>query len=182
MNYAPKDIMQDLELELGIHLTCMQTWRATEFVCMMVLGRPVDHYKLLPWMCAAIVRANPGSIAVCEVDGCRFYRMFVAYAANVNGFKIGCRLVLFVDGTHLSGPYQGMMLAACALDADNHLFNFVYAIVCGEKIKEWVWFLEMVAQCLRGLKLAIMSDRHPALQPAVAQVLEKSTIATAYDT
>ena len=92
---------------------------------MMVLGRQVDYYKLVPWMCEAIVRENLGSVAVCEVDGCRFYRMFMAYAANVNGFKLGCRLVLFVDGMHL-------------LDADNHLFNFAYAIVCDEKIEEWV--------------------------------------------
>jgi len=58
----------------------------------------LDHYKLLPWMCATIVRANPGLVAVCEVDGCKFYRMFVAYVANVNSFKLGCRLVLIVDG------------------------------------------------------------------------------------
>ena len=48
MNYAPTDIMQDLELGLGIRLTYMQSWRAREFVHMMVLGRPDDHYKLLP--------------------------------------------------------------------------------------------------------------------------------------
>jgi len=70
----------------------------------MVLGKSIDHYKLFPWMCIAIVRVNPGSVAVCEVDECRFYRMFVAYAVNVNGFKLGCKLVLFIDGTHLSGP------------------------------------------------------------------------------
>lgn len=98
---------------------------------MMVLGRPEDHCKLLSWMCAAIVRANPGSVTVCEIEGYRLYRMFVAYAANVNGFKLGCRCMLFVDGTHLSGPYKGTVLEACALDADNHLFNFAYAIVSG---------------------------------------------------
>ena len=78
---------------------------------MVVLGKPVDHYKLLPWICAMIVRANPGSVAVCEVEVCRFYRMFVAYAANINDFKLGYKLVLFVDGTHLSGLYQATMLA-----------------------------------------------------------------------
>jgi len=90
LDYSPKDIIQDLELELGIHLTYMQSWRPREFVCMMVLGKPVDHYKLLPWRCVAIVRVNPGSVAVCEVDGRRFYRMFMTYAANVNGFKLRC--------------------------------------------------------------------------------------------
>ena len=40
--------MQDLEFELGIRLTYMQPWRAREFVHMMVLGKPVEHYRLLP--------------------------------------------------------------------------------------------------------------------------------------
>ena len=38
LNYSPKDIMQDLKLELGICLTYMQSWRAREFVRMMVLA------------------------------------------------------------------------------------------------------------------------------------------------
>jgi len=56
---------------------------------MMVLGGPDDHYKLLPWMCVAIVRANPGSLVFFEVEGSRFIRMFVAYTTNVNRFKLG---------------------------------------------------------------------------------------------
>jgi len=74
-----------------------------EFVQMMVLGQLEDHYKLLPWMCAAIIRANSESVAFCEVEECRFLRMFVAYATNINGFKLGCRMMLFIGGCHLSG-------------------------------------------------------------------------------
>jgi len=70
----------------------------------MVLGKPVDHYKLLLWMFAAIAGADLGSVAFCEVEGSRFKGMLVAYAANVNDFKLGCRMIVFVDGTHLSGP------------------------------------------------------------------------------
>ncbi|KAJ8426909.1 hypothetical protein Cgig2_027258 [Carnegiea gigantea] len=77
-------------------------------------------------------------------------RMFVVHAVNVNGFKLGYRKILFVYDTLLSKPYKGTLLAACMLDADDHLFNFAYDIVCGEKIEEWVWFLEMVAECLGG--------------------------------
>jgi len=47
-DYSPKDIMQDLELEMGIRLIYMQSWRTREFIRMMVLGKPADHYKLLP--------------------------------------------------------------------------------------------------------------------------------------
>ena len=38
--------MEDLELELGIRFTYMQSRRAREFVRMMVIGKLVDHYKL----------------------------------------------------------------------------------------------------------------------------------------
>ena len=36
--------------------------------------------------------------------------MFVALVASLNGFILGCRNILFVDGEHLSGPYDGMLL------------------------------------------------------------------------
>jgi len=76
LNYSPRDIMEDLELELRICLTYTLSWRAREFVQMMVLGWPEGHYKLLLWMCGAIVRANPGLVPFCEVHELRFCRMF----------------------------------------------------------------------------------------------------------
>jgi len=72
LDYFPRDVMQDLELELGIPLTYMQSWQVREFVRMMVPGWQEDHYKLLPWMCAAIVRANPESATFYEIKECRF--------------------------------------------------------------------------------------------------------------
>jgi len=81
----------------------------------------VDHYKLLPWMCAAIGRGNPDCRTLVELEGTRFKRMFVVYGACLNGFILGCRKMLFVDASHLSGPYEGILLGAVALDAKNHL-------------------------------------------------------------
>ena len=60
----------------------------------------------------------------------------MAYATNINGFKLGCRMILFVYGCHLSGLYKGTLLAVCALHADNHLFNFAYAIVSSESLED----------------------------------------------
>jgi len=97
----------------------------------------------------------------------KFYRMFIAYAANVNDFKLRCRMILFMDDTHLCGPYKGTFLAACSLDGDNHLFNFAYDIVCGDKIEEWMWFLEMATEYLEGLKSVIMLDRNRTILVAV---------------
>jgi len=80
---------------------------------------------------------------------------------------------MFVDGTHLSGPYKRTLVAACALDGDNHLFSFAYGVVSGEKTEEWVWFLSIIAECMGGLKPVIMSDRNPGIVAAVAQVFGK---------
>ena len=59
MNYLPIEIMKDLELELGLRMTYKKAWWAREYVRLLVMGRPKDHYELLPWMCAAIKRENP---------------------------------------------------------------------------------------------------------------------------
>ena len=59
IDYSPTEIMKDFELELGLRMTYKQAWRPREYVRLLVMGRPEDHYKLLPWMCTAIQRANP---------------------------------------------------------------------------------------------------------------------------
>jgi len=65
------------------------------------------------------------------------------------------------------------LVAAYVLDADNHLLKFAYDIVCGEKIEGWVWFLEIIAKWLGGLKPVIMSNRNPTIIAVVAQVFGK---------
>jgi len=132
MDYSSIELMKNLELELGIKMTYMQVYRAREYVHLPIMGRSEDHYKVLPWMCVAIIRANPDSRAFCEVEGCRFKRMFIAYGASLNGFILGCQKMSFMDGTHLSGPYEGTLMAATTLDADNHLFDIAYVVVAGE--------------------------------------------------
>ena len=129
VDHSIAEIIKDLQLELGITLSYMQSWRAREYVRMLVMGKPVDQYKMLSWMCVAIVRANADSRAFVELDGCRFMRKFLALGPCMNGFILGSRKMLFVDGTHLSEPYEATMLAAIALDPDNHIFVVAYAVV-----------------------------------------------------
>ena len=74
------------------------------------MGRREDHYKVLLWFCTTIARANPDSSAFVELDACRFKRMFVVLGASLNGFILGCRNILFVDGMCLSGPYEETLL------------------------------------------------------------------------
>ena len=57
-----------------------------------------------------------------------------------DAFILGSKKMLFVDGTHLIGPYEGTMLAVVALDTDNHIFDVAYAVVMGETNEDWLWF------------------------------------------
>jgi len=66
--------------------------------------------------------------------------------------------MLFVNATHLKGPYKGTMFAAIALDANNHLFNVAHAIVVVENNDEWLWFMTKLHRSLGGLKPIVMSD------------------------
>ena len=137
----------------------MQAWRAREYVRLLVMGRPVDHCKLLPWMCAASERGNLDSRAFVDLEDSRFKCMFMAYGACLNRFILGCCKMLFVVVSHLSGPYEGTLLGALTLDADDHLFDVAYAIVLGEN-EDWYWFLSLLHECLGGMKPAIILDRH----------------------
>jgi len=169
-NCTPSEILKDLQLEMGMMVSYMQCWRAREYVRLLANRRPEHHYKLLPWMCTAIVRANPDSRAFCELQGSRFKRLFVAYGALLNGFILGCRKILFVDGAHLSGPYEGTILSVIALDADDHLFDVAYAVVSTENVDEWLWFLTVLHECLGGMQPVIMSDRNQGLLSAMPRV------------
>ncbi|KAI5648279.1 hypothetical protein M9H77_34284 [Catharanthus roseus] len=48
-----------------------------------------------------------------------------------------CRPVIFVDETHLRGPYKGVLLIASTWDANNHLFPLAFAIVDKESSENW---------------------------------------------
>ena len=58
-----------------------------------------------------------------------------AFGACLNDFILGSRKMLFVDGTHLSGPYEGTMLFTVALDVDIHIFDVAYAIVGMKRLR-----------------------------------------------
>ena len=62
--------------------------------------------------------------------------MFVEYPTNLNSFKLGYQMLLFMDGCHWSGPYKRTIQATCALDSNNHLFNFAYAIVSAKSTED----------------------------------------------
>ena len=75
-------------------------------------------------MCDPLVKTNPGSVVEfrCDEDQ-NFLQLFVAYAVSIHGFKMGCRLIIVIDPSHLSGPYKDALFSASSYDADDGLFS-----------------------------------------------------------
>ena len=53
-----------------------------------------------------------------------------------------CRPLIGLDGTHLKTRYQGILLAATAVDALGQLFPLAYAVVSAENNENWLWMLQ----------------------------------------
>ena len=91
----------------------MRVWRGKEIALNRVRGSYEDSYNLIPVLCNEIKNTNPGSIAEykCEEDH-SFMRLFISFAASKTGFIHGCRSFVGLDGCHLKGKFNGVLLSA----------------------------------------------------------------------
>ena len=90
------------------------SYRALLYAQELVRGSAKDGYERLPSYLEQISLANPGSITGLELDSLnRFKYLFLSFGASIRGFQYQ-RPVIVVDGTHLSGKYEGVMLIAAA--------------------------------------------------------------------
>ena len=87
------------------------------------------------------------------------------------GFR-HCKPVISIDGTHLYGKYQGVLLIAMATDANNKVFPLAFAIVDKESGPSWGWFLEHLRISLEDViadkDIYVISDRYKGIQNTIA--------------
>ena len=79
------------------------------------------------------------------------------------GWKLGCRKIIALDGCFLKKPNFGELLTAVGRDGNNHIFPVAWAVVTVENKDNWSWFLELLGDDLEipnGFGLTIMSDQH----------------------
>ncbi|XP_056862695.1 uncharacterized protein LOC130510422 [Raphanus sativus] len=168
--------LQRLVLEdLRISASYMKCYRAKEQAVFDLRGPDDDSYTKLGEYLYMLKLANPGTIAdiESEVDkeGVeRFVYMFLAFGASIRGFK-KLRLVLVVDGTHLSGKYKGVLLTASGQDGNFQVFPLAFAVVDAEDTDAWTWFLQKLERILADSpSVTIISDRATSIASAVCRV------------
>ena len=134
----------------GYKITYGKAWRAKQCVWKMIYGDWESGYKQLPVLLYAMKAVNPSMHYEyipkpnAWIDGRQiFFRAFWCFPQCVDAFR-HCRPVFSIDGTFLLGKYQGTLLIAISVDANNKLVPLAFALVEKENKDSWGWFLRLV--------------------------------------
>ncbi|GJX68162.1 pentatricopeptide repeat-containing protein [Tanacetum coccineum] len=176
------DFVGDLFVDIEQLKGCL-TYYALERVLIMVLqncyGKRDDYRDPSRSYAKAILESNPGStvkvgVTVNPDDKTYFDRFYVCFKRLKDGWKLGCRKIIALDGCFLKRPSVGEILSAIGRDANNHIFLVAWAIVNVENKDNWSWFLDLLGDDLEmptGQGLTLMSDQHKGLIEAVKEVM-----------
>ena len=112
-----------------MQLNYCQAWNLKEKAKKRIHGVPQCSYKLLPWSGTRFIETNPWTIAEyrCSDDG-HFMQLFVALSVLIHGFKMGCRFIISIDSSHMSGPYKGALFSVSSYDANDDMFPLAYGL------------------------------------------------------
>jgi len=128
-------------------------------------------YNELPRFLSVMASTNPGSVMEIdavphqtEIGKSVFVRAFWCLKAMIDGWQ-HARPVISIDGTFLKGKYNGKLLVAVGVDANNHQYPICFALVDEETTENWSWVLRLLRRlvCRERLGVCIISDRAPGI-------------------
>lgn len=66
-----------------------------------------------------------------------FDRFVLSFPALRDGFKLGCRPFIGIDGCYVKGPFKGILLSAVTLDGNNDIQPFTVCVCETESSSTW---------------------------------------------
>ncbi|XP_021729409.1 uncharacterized protein LOC110696431 [Chenopodium quinoa] len=168
-----KSLNQLLWQRYGVQMSTSTLYRMRLKALRDINGGREILYAQLPDYCEMVRSTNPGSSAFCawtpqdHIDRpLQFLSIFISFKGCIDGLLAGCRSFIGVDRAHLKGNYGGVLLSAVALDANNELFPFAWAIVSVEDTdnrKFFMWHLKnLLKDSEKGDEWCIILDRQKA--------------------
>ncbi|XP_074356559.1 uncharacterized protein LOC141696298 [Apium graveolens] len=147
-----------------------------------VHGSWEGSYEELPYLMEALKSFNVGTKVhyfkdktnelyhICLKQEVTFKRLFWAFNPCINGFE-HCIPVNHIDGTHLYGPYPGVLLSVVAVDGFSHILSLAFVIVESENVSSWGWFMDRSRRFVAGRRhvICVISDRHAGIMAAMKQ-------------
>ena len=155
-----------------------KAWLAKQKAMMMVYGGWEESYGELPVWLKHMQSFSPGSYYQilhddyyvgnnCIREFRQFHRVFWSYKQCADAFKY-CKPILQIDGTHLYGRYRGTLLIATTQDGNGNVLPIAFAIVEGETLPAWSWFLSNIRMHVTDKQgICLISDRHRSIKSAI---------------
>jgi hypothetical protein len=153
----------------GYRVKYGRAWRAKQCALKLIYSDWAKAYKRLSAMLRAMKAKNlamhfeyvPKPDILGPEGRQYFFCAFWTFGQCVEAFKHCCD-VLSIDGTFLTGKYEGTMLIAIGIDADHQLVPLAFAIVEKENNSSWSWFLRLVQKVVveTGREISVISDSH----------------------
>ena len=142
----------------------------------MVRGTAENGYSCVPAFFYMFETLNVGSSYSIMVnkDRHRFVYYFLAFSACIKGFS-HTRKVMEVDGTHLHGRYEGMLLRVVVQDTENHVCPIAFCVVDKENDASWTLFFEKLKEIVfNEPDLCFLSHRHKSITNGIANVYNRA--------
>ena len=88
-------------------------------------------------MCDRLKQCNPGSVVELthSSDG-HFQQLFITHEVSIIRFLRGCRPIIAIDSSHMSGPYAGALFSATLYDANDCMFLVAYGVMSFENYED----------------------------------------------
>nr|GEX54034.1 uncharacterized protein [Tanacetum cinerariifolium] len=125
----------------------------------VVFKRALNHYALMNEFEYFIEKSEPTRFTASSLAACS------------RGFILGCRPYISLDGCHLKGKFNGVLVAATCIDGNNSIFPVAYRVLESENTKSWTWFLNLLKEAIGTPNgLVISSDMQKGLEVAISEV------------
>ncbi|KAK8540585.1 hypothetical protein V6N13_027104 [Hibiscus sabdariffa] len=170
--YSTKSLRQDVATDHILQVPSSKCSRAKKLALEMIQGSHDEQYSRVYDYFAELGGCNPGTTTILQLDDRVFERMYICLQACKDGFK-ACRPIICLDGCFLKGHYQGWLLSAVGLDANDCVYPLAYAIVESENRSSWTWFLQILEtdmELTNSNHYTFMSDKQKGLVDAIIDV------------
>ena len=170
--YRPKQIIRDIQNELGITVNYHKGYRAKHIAMEEVHGSFEVSFSMLPYYCHMLEETNPGTITNIKTDDeNRFMYLFFSIKACIDGFNAAIRPVIAIDATFLKGSYGGILFVAVCQDGNDQIFPLAFGVADSENDASWSWFLSRLHDTIGDVEdLVFVSDRKNSIVKAIATV------------
>nr|XP_025616625.1 uncharacterized protein LOC112708920 [Arachis hypogaea] len=173
-----KVLLNATAAHFGFRPTYRRVWLAKQKAVAHIYGDWDESYNELPRWVLGVQLTMPGTVAVLRtspvrvggrVDGSQayFHRLFWMFPPCIEAFR-HCKPLVSIDGTHLYGKYGGTLLVAIAQDGNSNILPVAFALVEGENVESWSFFLSHLRQHVTPQPgLLVISDRHNGIKAAL---------------